>query len=77
MNFWQVFTNLCAEHGKSATAALEDLGLSKGNAARWKNGGGPTLATAMRIAAYFDCGLDELADQAAVPQKGELGQETD
>lgn len=62
MNFWQIFTNLCSKHGKSATTALEDLGLSKGNATRWKNGGGPTLSTAVRIAQYFGCSLDDLAD---------------
>lgn len=62
MNFWHIFTNLCSEHGKSATTVLEDLGLSKGNAARWKSGGGPTLSTAARIAQYFGCSLDELVD---------------
>lgn len=62
LNFWQIFTNLCEEHGKSATTALEDLGLSKGNAARWKSGGGPTLSTAVRIAQYFGCSLDDLVD---------------
>lgn len=60
MNFWQVFTNLCSEHGKSATTVLKDIGLSKGNAARWKSGGSPTLSTAVRIAHYFDCSLDDL-----------------
>lgn len=63
MNFWQVFTNLCSKHGKSATTVLEDIGLSKGNAARWKSGGCPTLSTAVRIARYFDCSLDELIEQ--------------
>ena len=76
MNFWQVFTNLCAEHGKSATTVLEDLGLSNGNANRWKNGGGPTLATAMRIAEYFCCSLDELTNHTDTPQRPDLDQGT-
>ena len=60
MNFWQVFTKLCNAHGKSATCVLSKLELSKGNANRWKNGGGPTLATAVKIAQYFNITLDEL-----------------
>lgn len=64
MNFWQVFTKLCEDHGESATSVLNKLGLSKGNAARWKNGGGPTLATAVKISCYFGCSLDELVEHS-------------
>lgn len=60
LNFWQVFTKLCNAHGESATCVLSKLELSKGNANRWKNGGGPTLATAVKIAQYFNITLDEL-----------------
>lgn len=60
MNFWRVFTKLCSTHGESATCVLSKLELSKGNANRWKNGGGPTLATAVKIAQYFNITLDEL-----------------
>lgn len=60
MNFWKTFTNLCSKNGESATAVIESLGLSKGNAQRWKNGGGPTLATAVKIAEHFGCKVDDL-----------------
>lgn len=63
LNFWDVFTNLCAQKGESATSVLTDLGLSKGNAARWKSGGGPTLSTAAKIAEYFGVSIDELVAQ--------------
>lgn len=60
MNFWETFTNLCSKNGESATAVIESLGLSKGNAQRWKNGGGLTLATAVKIAEHFGCKVDDL-----------------
>ena len=60
MNFWETFTNLCIKNGESATSVIKALGLSKGNAARWKNGGGPTLATAAKIAQHFGCKIDDL-----------------
>lgn len=60
MNFWQVFTELCAENGQNATTVIKELGLSKGNANRWKNGGGPTLATAAKIARHFNVPVDTL-----------------
>ena len=63
MNFWEAFTNLCNQKGESATTALEHLGLSKGNAARWKAGGGPTFRTAIKIAKYFDVSIDDLIAQ--------------
>ena len=41
MNFWETFTNLCSKNGESATAVIESLGLSKGNAQRWKTAASP------------------------------------
>lgn len=64
LNFWQVFTELCAKNGQNATTVIENLGLSKGNATRWKNGGGPTLATAAKIAQHFGVSLDTLVPQS-------------
>lgn len=60
MNFWEIFINLCDKNGESATSVIQCLGLSKGNAQRWKNGGGPTLATAVKIAEHFNCKVDDL-----------------
>lgn len=61
MNFWELFADLCAEKGQSPTTTLEKLGLSKGNASRWKRGGGPSLTTATRIANYLEVPLDRLS----------------
>lgn len=70
MNFWEIFTNLCDAHCEKATVVLQELGLSKGNAARWKNGGSPTLATAAKVAKHFGVSLDEL-----IPQHESAGKE--
>lgn len=64
LNFWNTFTNLCVQHGESATTVLKTLGLSKGNAQRWKNGGGPTLSTAAKIAEHFGVRIDDLVEHS-------------
>lgn len=69
MNFWQVFTKLCEANEQSATTVIRKLGLSKGNANRWKNGGGPTLATAAKIANYFGVSVDDLVVQSHVSKE--------
>ena len=60
MNFWEVFSRLCEEHGESATTVITKLGLSKGNAARWKNGGGTTLTTMIKISKYFNVPISDI-----------------
>lgn len=64
MNFWNTFTNLCVQHGESATTVLKTLGLSKGNAQRWKNGGSLTLSTAAKIADHFGVRIDDLVEHS-------------
>ena len=73
MNFWERYTKICEEKKRSATSVLVDLGLSKGNAARWKNGGSPTLKTASKIAEYLGVSLDDLVadrNQELHPENG-------
>lgn len=60
MNFWEIFTNLCDAHCEKPTAVVTQIGLSKGNVTRWKNGGSPKLDTAAKIAKHFGVSLDEL-----------------
>jgi len=71
MNFWEIFTNLCEVHCEKATVVLQELGLSKGNVARWKNGGSPKLDTAAKVAEHFGVSLDELVPQAKSGERKE------
>lgn len=54
------FLKLCNSVGKTPSAAAIDMGLSKTTVNRWKNGGGVTDATALKIANYFGITVDEL-----------------
>ncbi len=53
MNFYKKYIELCNKIGKSPSAVVLDIGLSKPTVNRWKNGGSPTDATASKIASYF------------------------
>ena len=54
------FLKLCNSVGKTPSAAAIDMGLSKTTVNRWKNGGGVTDATALKIANYFGITVNEL-----------------
>lgn len=54
------FLKLCNSVGKTPSAAAIDMGLSKTTVNRWKNGGGVTDATALKIANYFGITVEEL-----------------
>ena len=70
MNFYQRYIELCNQIGKSPSAVSIEIGLSKSTVNRWKNGGSPTDATAMKIASYFNMsvanmlGLEEKKEQS-------------
>lgn len=70
MNFYQRYIELCNQIGKSPSAVSVEIGLSKSTVNRWKNGGSPTDATAMKIASYFNMsvatmlGLEEKKEQS-------------
>jgi len=44
----------------SARKFCKDLGFSKDNILRWKNGTQPTIQRLLEIAEYFDCSIDDL-----------------
>lgn len=71
------FLKLCNSVGKTPSAAAIDMGLSKTTVNRWKNGGGVTDATALKIANYFGITVDELKNgikkQPSIPTDEELG----
>lgn len=70
------FLKLCNDIGKTPSAAALDMGLSKTTVNRWKNGGGVTDATALKIANYFGITVEELKTgikkEPSVPKDEEL-----
>lgn len=70
------FLKLCNSVGKTPSAAAIDMGLSKTTVNRWKNGGGVTDATALKIANYFGITVDELKTgikkEPSIPEDEEL-----
>lgn len=70
------FLDLCNSVGKSPSAVALEIGISKTSVNRWKNGGGVTDATALKIARYFGITVDELKNgikkQPSIPKDEEL-----
>lgn len=69
MTFYEKYVALCNKNGKSPSAAALELGLSKTSVNRWKNGGGITDATIMKVANYFHVTVDELVGDAMPGEK--------
>lgn len=61
--FYDAFMKLCEMHGKSASEALRESGLSKYAYHRWKNGT-PMLETKIKLADYFGMTVEELESYA-------------
>lgn len=71
--FWQNFTRLCEENGKSPSRVAADLGLANSIASRWKSGAEPQARTLKQIADYFGVSVksltaDELPSVAPTPK---------
>lgn len=66
MNFYNNFVRLCNSVGKSPSRVVLDVGGTKSAITRWKNGGHPTDATAMKIAEYFGVSVQELTGEASI-----------
>lgn len=74
--FYDNFARLCAEAGKSPTAAAKDLGFSNAAASHWKNGKSPTAKSLQKIADYFGVTVNDLlADPAEAPPPSKLHRE--
>lgn len=69
MAFYENYLRLCEKVGKTPSGAALEMGLSKPTVNRWKNGGGLTDATALKIAAYFGVTVAELKGE--VPEQKE------
>lgn len=71
MAFYENFLRLCNQVGKSPSKVLLEIGGTKSAVTRWKKGGNPTDATAMKIADYFGVTVDSLlAEQSQRTTEG-------
>ena len=66
MNFYNNFVRLCNSVGKSPSRVVLDVGGTKSAITRWKNGGHPTDATAMKIAEYFGVSIQDLTGEGTL-----------
>lgn len=53
MGVYENFVQQCRAAGKTPCHVAQEIGLAKATVSRWKHGGYPTDATAMKIADYF------------------------
>ena len=73
--FWQNFTRLCEQSGKSPTRVAAELGFTVGSVAGWKKGAEPRNSTLKQIADYFGVPVETLTADASTsaptPEAGE------
>lgn len=58
--FWNNFVKLCNKIGKSPTAVISELNISRGSVTHWKAGKVPHHSTLLKIADYFGVSVDYL-----------------
>nr|DAT71272.1 MAG TPA: repressor protein [Caudoviricetes sp.] len=63
MSFYEKYLMLCDKNKKTPSGAALEMGLSKTTVNRWKNGGGITDATILRVANYFEIPKEELTGE--------------
>ncbi|MBR5948229.1 MAG: helix-turn-helix transcriptional regulator [Clostridia bacterium] len=63
MNFYERFLGLCNGIGKTPSGVAAEIGIARSTVNKWKNGGNPTDATALKIANYFKISFDELINK--------------
>nr|UVX88744.1 MAG: helix-turn-helix domain protein [Bacteriophage sp.] len=73
MSFYEKYLMLCDKNKKTPSGAALEMGLSKTTVNRWKNGGGITDATILKVASYFGIPKEELTgeEQKEKPTPGE------
>lgn len=70
MAFYEKYLELCAKAGKSPSCVALEISLSKTTVNRWKNGGGVTDATALKVANYFGVSPEWLKGETEDPSAG-------
>ena len=63
MSFYEKYLMLCDKNKKTPSGAALEMGLSKTTVNRWKNGGGITDATILKVATYFGVTVKELTGE--------------
>ncbi len=69
--FWDNFVSLCSNNGKSTTAVVLELGLSRSLVTNWKNGTTPNNTTLLKIANHFGVTVDYLLGKTEI-QNGNI-----
>lgn len=72
MNFYDRYVRLCMSVGKTPSKVAREVGLSKSTVTRWKDGGGITDPTAIKLADYFGIPLSELKGTNTIDLDGIL-----
>jgi repressor LexA len=58
--FWEIFSKLCLQRGKSPNAVAKELKISSGSVTNWKNGTIPNNSALLKLADYFNVTVDYL-----------------
>lgn len=66
--FWEIFSRLCSQRGKSPNAVAKELKISSGSVTNWKNGTIPNNSALLKLANYFNVTVDYLlGKEDAIP----------
>lgn len=71
--FFEQYTKLCKEQGKSANGVAKEIGLPSSTITNWKQGKMPRAETMGKIAAYFGVSVDYLQGYTDVKEKPTAG----
>lgn len=61
--FFDILQQLCNEKGIAVSALLDEIGMSRGNMARWKAGLEPKAATKKKISDVLGVSISELEEK--------------
>ena len=74
MSFYEKYLMLCDKNKKTPSGAALEMGLSKTTVNRWKNGGGITDATILKVATFFGVPKEELKGEPEQKEKPAPGE---
>ena len=66
-NFYNQYTALCAKHGFTPSGAAAAIGLSNAAASGWKRGKMPSDVNLAKLAALFNCTIEDLTNDKEEP----------
>lgn len=77
MSFYEKYLMLCDKNKKTPSGAALEMGLSKTTVNRWKNGGGITDATILKVATFFGVPKEELKGEPEQKEKPTPSEESE